>query len=89
LVIEGSGSVSQTNGSGSGRPKKLWPTDPDSDPQHYFEKKKKNYIWRHCARYCFYTLVEGTTKLVLAFYVAEKTQVKIGHCLKEIRSRDE
>jgi hypothetical protein len=50
---------------------------------------KKNYIWRHCARYCFYTLVEGTTKLVLAFYVAEKTQVKIGHCLKEIRSRDE
>jgi hypothetical protein len=27
------------------------------------------------ARYCFYTLVEATSKLVLDFYVAEKTQV--------------
>lgn len=27
------------------------------------------------ARYCFYTIVETTSKLVLDFYVAEKTQV--------------
>jgi hypothetical protein len=28
------------------------------------------------ARYCFYTVVEATSKLVLDFYVAEKTQVE-------------
>jgi hypothetical protein len=28
------------------------------------------------ARYCFYTLVESTSRLVLDFYVAEKTQVE-------------
>lgn len=28
------------------------------------------------ARYCFYTIVEATSKLVLDFYVAEKTQVE-------------
>ena len=28
-------------------------------------------------RYCFYTLVEACSKLILDFYVAEKTQVKI------------
>jgi hypothetical protein len=27
------------------------------------------------ARYCFYTFVEATSKLVVDFYVAEKTQV--------------
>jgi hypothetical protein len=28
------------------------------------------------ARYCFYTMVESVTNLLLDFYVAEKTQVK-------------
>jgi hypothetical protein len=27
------------------------------------------------ARYCFYTIVEATSKRVVDFYVAEKTQV--------------
>jgi hypothetical protein len=30
----------------------------------------------YLARYCFYTIVESVTNLLLDFYVAEKTQVK-------------
>ncbi len=31
----------------------------------------------HNARYCFYTMIESVSKLVLDFYIAEKTMVSV------------
>jgi hypothetical protein len=41
-MIEESGSVYLTNGSGSGRPKNMDPTDPDSDPDQQHCRKQKD-----------------------------------------------
>jgi hypothetical protein len=40
LMIEGAGSITLTDGSGSGfrRPKNIWDPDPDPDLQHWFKR---------------------------------------------------